>query len=450
MKKLLLSALVSSLVLSLAAAEYAMKFTTDKKSAIYRCNENITMTAQLLLDGKAAVGCKAEVTLFKNGKAVQSEKFIVSEKPFTVTTKLEQPGWTHIYCKFADAYGKTLKHKIKWRGKVTNAPLNGGIGAMAEPEKITSPLPEPEDFDAFWDKVKKEALAHPMDVLEKIDITPEKLKDKFTVYDMKISCAGGKPVSGYLVIPKNAVPKSLPLHVSYHGAGFRSATMQLSAAQRGMITFDVNAHGIPNGKSKEFYESVRKETNRICGGRYNHSNKDNRDKYFYHSVYMRVLRSLQYVKSLPEWDGKNLVVVGGSQGGAQALIACALDHDVTLTRASVPALSDHGGSIAGRQSGWPRVYEAVDGKYDPAVAKTMSYYDNVFFARRIKCPIYICTGFIDTVCSPTSVYAVYNNIPAGTFKSMCITPTAAHTASDRYFSKALDKCMKAIKKGNGK
>ena len=78
----------------------------------------------------------------------------------------------------------------------------------------------------------------------------------------------------------------------------------------------------------------------------------------------------------------------------------------------------------------------------------MAYYDNVFFARRIKCPLYTCTGFIDKVCSPTSVYAFYNNLPENIVKSMTITPTAPHTAGEKYFSNALDKYLKKIKKEN--
>ena len=57
---------------------------------------------------------------------------------------------------------------------------------------------------------------------------------------------------------------------------------------------------------------------------------------------------------------------------------------------------------------------------------------------------------IDTVCSPTSVYAFYNNLPATTFKSMTVTPTAPHTAGENYFSGALDKYLAKIKKENKK
>ena len=53
------------------------------------------------------------------------------------------------------------------------------------------------------------------------------------------------------------------------------------------------------------------------------------------------MRSLDYVKSLPEWNGKVLIVKGGSQGGAQSIVAAALDNNVTMMIAEVPAMCDH-------------------------------------------------------------------------------------------------------------
>jgi cephalosporin-C deacetylase-like acetyl esterase len=159
-------------------------------------------------------------------------------------------------------------------------------------------------------------------------------------------------------------------------------------------------------------------------------------------MYMRVMRALEYVKSLPEWDGKNLIVAGASQGGAQVIAACALDKDVTLARAGVPAMCDHSGVTAAipRSSGWPALYNrSKDGKADdPATAECAAYYDGCYFAKRIKCPIYISTGLLDNTCPPTSVFAAYNSIPAGTFKHITIDPRKGHSGVvDREFPKAL-------------
>lgn len=446
MKKFVLLAVFATLF-SLEAVEYTMKFTTCKPEAFYKAGEKITFTAQLFADGKVPAEYTVDYKLNHNNKPVKTGTAAVSEKPLTLSTSLDKPGWVHLYCTFKGPNGKVLRRKVMYRGKMVDRNVSGGIGAMIEPEKIDIAIKEPADFDEFWGNIRKAVLAQPIKVLEKVDITPKNLKGKYKVYDMKVNCIANRPVSGYLIIPENARPKSLPVMVTYHGAGFRSSTIQHKYAAMGIIVFDVNAHGIPNGKSKEYYHKVRLATNKECGGRYNHSGKDDREKYFYKNVYMRVIRSTQFVKSLPEWDGKNLFINGGSQGGAQAIVAAALDPDVTMCRAMVPAMSDHSGCLAGRQSGWPRVYQDLKDKAEVEKAtKTMAYYDDVFFGRRIKCPIYTCTGFIDTVCCPTSVYAFYNNLPKDTAKFMTTTPTAPHTAGEHHFNKALADYMAKIKK----
>ena len=448
MKKVVLLAVFAALF-SLEAVEYTMKFTSCKPEAFYKAGEKITFTAQLFSDGKVPAGCTVEYKLNHNNKPVKTGTAAVSEKPLVMSTSLDKPGWVHLYCTFKGPNGKVLRRKVMYRGKMVDRDVSGGIGAMIEPEKIDIVIKEPADFDEFWGRIKKETVAQPIKELEKIDVTPKNQKKKFVVYDMKVNCIANRPVSGYLVIPKGAKPKSLPAMVAFHGAGFRSSAMQFNYAAKGMIVFDVNAHGILNGQSPEYYQKMRLAIGKECGGRYNHSGKEDREKYFYKNVYMRVIRSLQYVKSLPEWDGKNLIIVGGSQGGAQAIVAAALDQDVTLCRAMVPAMSDHSGCLAGRQSGWPKVYD--DGKAAPQnVINTMAYFDDVFFGRRIKCPIYTCTGFIDTVCCPTSVYAFYNNLPKTTFKSMTTTPTAPHTAGEKHFGPALDAYLAKIRKGDKK
>jgi cephalosporin-C deacetylase-like acetyl esterase len=159
------------------------------------------------------------------------------------------------------------------------------------------------------------------------------------------------------------------------------------------------------------------------------------------------MRALDYVKSLPEWDGKHLLVVGTSQGGGQAIAAAALDPQVTFCRAGVPALSDHSGALANpsHRAGWPRFYRSKE-KADPKVIKAVSYYDNVYFARRIKAPCYLSAGLIDTVCSPYGIYLVYLNLPNQQQKAIHITPDKGHDAPNPTGQKALKTYINAMSK----
>ena len=83
-----------------------------------------------------------------------------------------------------------------------------------------------------------------------------------------------------------------------------------------------------------------------------------------------------------------------------------------------PAMCDHAGILSDppHRSGWPwilanpRNLPAVlgYGPVDPVTLAVSDYYDNVFFAERITCPVYMSTGFSDDVCFSEGVYKAYN------------------------------------------
>ena len=119
---------------------------------------------------------------------------------------------------------------------------------------------------------------------------------------------------------------------------------------------------------------------------------------------MRDLQALRFVKAFmgPDgenlWDGENISVSGMSEGGYQALFTAALDPDVTFCKADVPAMCDKQGITIGRRGSYGPTYES------------MLYYDTCFFAKRIKCPVQLKVGLGDTVCCPSGITAMYNEL----------------------------------------
>ena len=86
-------------------------------------------------------------------------------------------------------------------------------------------------------------------------LTPVESKDDaIECFDVQLDCLGGAPVSGYFGRPKAAKPKSLPAILYVHGAGVRGSSLgnAVSGAGHGMLSMDINAHGIPNGKPAAF------------------------------------------------------------------------------------------------------------------------------------------------------------------------------------------------------
>lgn len=446
MKKSLILLLMAAVMVPVFAGRVTFQCTVNKKDAIYKSGETVTFTAKLLEDKKPAATKKLGYRLMYDAKVLKCG-YVDGTETLTFSVKADKPGWIYLRLfSFGDNDVDKLHIKRVSNPKLFVRATNmGGIGAIVEPEKLRHSKEEPADFDAFWNGVKKELAAVPVKLIEKKPVPASVIAaakvqnpEKYDICDVKVACAGGMPVSGYLSMPKNAKPKSLPALITYHGAGVRSARLSRYDISNNTIVFDVNAHGIENGHPEEYYTKLSNETLRPKDkGSYQYHNKTDRDSYYMKGMYMRVLRSLEFVKSLPEWDGKTLVVSGGSQGGAQVLVACALDHDITLARCKVPAMCDHFAEASGRQPGWPRLlsHKLPAEKPEPEkVAKCASYFDGVYFAKRIKCPIYLYTGFVDTTCAPTSVFAAYNNIPDGVKKSIYCVPTAAHSVPENQFT----------------
>ena len=98
------------------------------------------------------------------------------------------------------------------------------------------------------------------EILSKVPInatlTPVDSNDPdVVIYDVKIDSSSLTPASGYLVMPKNADPQSLPATVAYHGYSVRSAGINIGAG-RNQIYLEINGHGILNGQSQEYYDTL--------------------------------------------------------------------------------------------------------------------------------------------------------------------------------------------------
>ena len=414
-----------------AYESYQLKVVPVQKKNVYKAGEKIQFRITLAdKTGKPVIGQKIGYAVSSGDGKLQKNIITKTDgKPLFCEASLDAPGWIRVLATLLDENGKPLLKRKR--------AILAGAGAMVEPEKIRAGCDEPADFNKFWEE-QKAALAK---VPVRAERTPVPLTgrqaDRFQCYDVKVDCVNQVPVSGYLTMPLKAKPKSLPAVVSYHGAGVRSASRIF---RNNAICFDVNAHGILNGQTRAYYNNLR--TNELRN--YYYRNKNDREKFYFRDMYLRVLRALDYVKTLPEWDGKNLIVVGSSQGGAQALVAAALDPQVSLCLSGVPAMSDHSGNLLGRQSGWPRLFAAKNGKpVDVKTAEASKYYDNVNFAKYIKAPVYMTVGMIDNTCVPTSVYAVFNNLPAATEKHMTIFPTEGHVGKNPAGYKAINKVVRS-------
>lgn len=372
--------------LTLCAGELTFNGTTDKAVALYQPGEKMVFNVQLLDDAKPVAGKKLQWRRTGDDAKTETGSAVSSEtEPLTIPTALEKPGFVRIEVWALDEQDKPLLD-------AKNKPIRFDGGAGVEVEKLAG-IPEPADFDAFWFKQKARLAEVPL----KFELTeiPSTNPD-FVTYDVKIDCAGGKPVSGYFTKPKNATSKSLKAQIGFMGYGVSSASLGYSA---GTLTLNINAHGIENGKDASYYDNLK--SGELKGYAFKNDENAKPETAYFNGMILRVLRALEFLKAQPEWNGKDLTAAGGSQGGFQALSAAALDKNVTKCFAHIPWCCDLGGITLGRLRGWR-----------PDYAEGLGYYDAVNMAKRIQCETSIIAGLGDYTCPPSGVCVLYNNIKA--------------------------------------
>ncbi|QIF00744.1 acetylxylan esterase [Roseimicrobium sp. ORNL1] len=400
----------------------------EKENATYKTGEQVTFTITLAKDSPAPRDAEISWSISKDGvPPVTTAKGKLVDGKATATTSLNEPGF--------------LLCRVSWNqdGKVHNS-LGG---AAVDPLLIKPSLPVPDDFDAFWDAQKKKLAAVPA----KSTLTPvPSPTKKAETFDVKVDALGA-PVSGYFARPVNAKPKSLPIILMVHGAGVSSSNLPSAAswAENGMLAFNMNAHGIPNGKPPEFYSSLAQADLKD----YRNVGRDSRDTWYFLGMFLREVRALDFLCSQPEWDGKTVVVYGSSQGGFQGFAISAIDPRVTFLAAGVPAGCDHTGIVVNRVNGWPKVVPNLpDGKPDPKVLEASRYFDNVNFAAKTKAKgAYLTVGFIDTTCPPTGVYAAYNALPLST-KAIYDDIPSGHANSPQASAAMVEAVKKHVKENS--
>ena len=401
MKRLLSTSLWFAI--SLAASLFALDGTkiafnakTDKHPLQYEINEPMVFTFTLDLKGQE-LDAPLTIEWTRTGDdGLKEEGSVVydGKTPAFMTTKLGCNGFVRIYAKLRQPDGKYLKSN-DWRDWFFDG------GAAVHPELLTS-TPEPEDFDAFWAKQKARLDKVPLIA----DLMEVNRSDVAIVYVARILCAGPRPATGILTIPLGAEEgRKYPILITLHGYGpprYKPGKLTGRGAPD-MITFSLNAHGVEFMRDEKYYIAFNASI-KENGEKYAFNKEVNEDPEvtYFNGMALRLMRALQYLKSLKAWNGKDLHAKGGSQGGLQAIWAGALDPDVSRVTAEIPWCCDFGGHDN---------YNRLDSTFRPAYTRALDYYDCMNMAKRVHCPVEIPrAGLGDYACPPSGVAIMYNNL----------------------------------------
>ena len=179
-----------AIVLSAATATagtYSLDWSTNKEPVSYQPGETMTFRIRLLEDGKPLAGKTLKWQRTGDDQKTAQGQGVSSETaPLAIATSIDEPGFVRIEVGVFNEDGSPLKDA---RNKAVR--FDGGAGA--QPGKLEG-YPEPTDFDAFWKAQKARLAAVPLKATLKPVASPP---PGFDVFDVKVDCAGGMPVSGY-------------------------------------------------------------------------------------------------------------------------------------------------------------------------------------------------------------------------------------------------------------
>lgn len=377
-----------------------VEVTADHPDWVYQRGENANFTIQVREDGEPVedVLVKYQIGLERMTPSVEDSVQLSAGVHQIDGGTLNEPGFLRCIA------------TVERDGKV----YRGLATAAFEPEAIKPTTTMPEDFEVFWDSLKMEAKKIPLN--PNVRLLEDKSTDDVDAYEVSI-----QNIDRTLIYAAVAVPKKkgkYPGILMVPGAGVRPYNPDVSTAAKGFIVVKMGIHGIPVTMAQENYTELAK------GDLYGYPtfNSNDRDKYYFKRVIIGCIRALDYLTSLPEYDGETLGVTGGSQGGALTIITAALDKRVKYLASYFPGLCDLTGPLHDRTGGWPHTLEKETPT--PELIQTTRYYDVVNFAKLLTIPGMYTWGYNDETCPPTSISAAYNSITAP--KDVFIIKEAGH------------------------
>jgi cephalosporin-C deacetylase-like acetyl esterase len=276
-----------------------------------------------------------------------------------------------------------------------------------DPLKIQPVINYPSDFTDFWNNAKQELSKIPIDA--RVTLMPSRCTEKVNVYQVNMQNYPARTrLYGILCVPKKE--GKYPALLNVPGAGVYPYGGNIEMAEKGLITLEIGIHGIPLDMNEGVYDDLG--WGALRG--YMNINLDDRDRFYYKHVYLGCVRAVDFLFTLPQFDGSNIAVSGGSQGGALSIVTAGLDPRIKYLAAYFPALCDLTGDLHGRAGGWPHYFEGRNLQFNNKKDKiaTCAYFDVVNFAKQLKVPGFYTWGYNDDTCPPTSMYAAYNAIHA--------------------------------------
>ena len=302
------------------------------------------------------------------------------------------------------------------QGKVVSDQMTIGY----QPSSLQTILTRESDFDKFW--TNTESKLQQISPAYKLEHQPSLDNEKFTVHSVEMRSLDNLKVGGWLEIPRTSGKHPALLRVPGYGQNMTPLNPPFDC-----VTFSFNPRGHGNSD-----DTLDDDLGYWVRG------LDQPNSYFYRGAYMDVLRAMDYLASLPEVDVGQTAVWGGSQGGGFSLVVAAFRTKTRYCIADVPFLCDWRKYFQLTQ--WDEIDQWLAQQPEKRnwtkLMKTLSYFDTINLASRIRAEVLMSVGLQDPVCPPATCFSSYNHIKSE--KSYRVYKTAGHRLDQSHYQFVLN------------
>lgn len=170
------------------------------------------------------------------------------------------------------------------------------------------------------------------------------------------------------------------------------------------------------------------------------------EKLLFRQIFLDTAQLAKILMEMSDVDVDRVGVLGGSQGGALAVACAALEPRIKRAAPLYPFLSDY--SRVWEMDQAKDAYKELQAYFrhaDPMhqketnIFEKLGYIDIQFLAPRVQAEVLWGIGLMDTICPPSTQFAVYNKITSP--KKMAIYPDFEHELLPGWYDQAFQFLM---------
>lgn len=288
--------------------------------------------------------------------------------------------------------------------------------------------PCPGDFDEFWDK----SLAEMHSISPQVELVAAEFQASGAeCYHLYFTGVGKARVHAKLLRPKR-VSTPHPAVLMFHGYSGNSGdwSEKLSYVMQGYTVAALDCRG-QGGLSVDSGGVVGNTLSGHIIRGLDDALRGSPEKLLFRQLFLDAAQLAKIVMEMSDVDARRVGATGSSQGGALTVACVALEPRIQRAAPVFPFLSDY-----------KRVWEMDQAKdayaelkeyfrhFDPlhlrenTIFEKLGYIDIQFLASRIQAKLLWGIGLMDTICPPSTQFAVYNRITSP--KTMALYPDFGH------------------------